>query len=90
MKLKIDTVSEHRGVLSPYPFDVDPLEVSFPARLVPKKSYSSPEEFLQDFYTRRADNHQPHAEFVLMQRLRHAAVKSAATRLHPLLADKAP
>ena len=51
VKLKIDTVSEHQGVLRPYPFDVDPLEVSFPARLVPKKSYASPEEFLQDFYT---------------------------------------
>jgi hypothetical protein len=50
VKLNIDTVSEHRAILSPYPFDVDPLVVSFPARLVPKKSYSSAEEFLQDFY----------------------------------------
>src|SRR4029077_3933328 len=51
VKINIDTVSEHRAILCPYPFDVDPLVVSFPARLVPKKSYSSPEEFLQDFYT---------------------------------------
>src|SRR5437867_518293 len=50
VKIKIDTVSENQAVLSPYPFDVDPLVVSFPARLLPKKSYSSPEEFLPDFY----------------------------------------
>jgi hypothetical protein len=50
VKLKIDAVSEHRAVVSPYPFDVDPLEFSFPARLVPKKSYESPEAFLEDFY----------------------------------------
>jgi hypothetical protein len=50
VRLKIDTVSEHRAVVSPYPFDIDPLEFSFPARLVPKKSYGSPAAFLQDFY----------------------------------------
>jgi hypothetical protein len=50
VKINIDTVSEHRAILTPYPFDVDPLEVSFPARLVPKKSYSIAEEFLEDFY----------------------------------------
>jgi hypothetical protein len=37
-------------VLTPYPFDVDPLVVSFTARLVPRRSYASPEEFLQHFY----------------------------------------
>ena len=51
VKINIDTVAENRAVLSPYPFDVDPLVVSFSARLVPKKSYSNPEEFLQYFYT---------------------------------------
>jgi hypothetical protein len=50
VKINIDTVSEHRAVVSPYPFDVDPLVFSFPARLVPKKSYASPELFLDDFY----------------------------------------
>jgi len=51
VKINIDTVSANRAVLSPYPFDVDPLVVSFSARLVPKKSYANPEEFLQHFYT---------------------------------------
>jgi hypothetical protein len=51
VKLTIDTVSGQRAVLHPYPFDVDPLMVSFPARLVANKSYSSPEEFLRVFYT---------------------------------------
>jgi hypothetical protein len=50
VKLNIDTVSDHQAILRPYPFDVDPLVVSFPARLVAKKSYASPEEFLRDFY----------------------------------------
>ncbi|MGH7872780.1 MAG: DUF3891 family protein, partial [Candidatus Binatia bacterium] len=50
VKINIDTISENRAVLSPYPFDVDPLVVSFSARLVPKKGYSNPEEFLQHFY----------------------------------------
>ena len=50
VKINIDTISEHRAVLSPYPFDVDPLVVSFSARLVPKKSYWNPEEFLRHFY----------------------------------------
>jgi hypothetical protein len=50
VKIKIDTISENRATLSPYPFDVDPLTVSFTARLVPRRSYSSPEEFLPYFY----------------------------------------
>jgi hypothetical protein len=50
VKITIDTVGEHRAVLTPYPFDADPLVVSFTARLVPKKSYATPEEFLQEFY----------------------------------------
>jgi Protein of unknown function (DUF3891) len=49
-KINIDTVSEHRAVLTPYPFDVDPLAVSFTARLVPRRSYTGPEEFLRHFY----------------------------------------
>jgi hypothetical protein len=50
VKINIDTVSEHRAVLTPYPFDVDPLVVSFTARLVPRRRYTSPEEFLRHFY----------------------------------------
>ncbi|MGH7488792.1 MAG: DUF3891 family protein, partial [bacterium] len=50
VKIRIDTVAENRAVLAPYPFDVDPLVVSFDARLVPKKSYAGTDEFLRDFY----------------------------------------
>jgi hypothetical protein len=39
-----------RAVVTPYPFDTNPLEVSFPARLVPNRSYGTREEFLKDFY----------------------------------------
>jgi hypothetical protein len=51
VKINIDTISENRAILSPYPFDVDPLVVSFPARLVPKRSYSDSQDFLWHFYT---------------------------------------
>jgi hypothetical protein len=50
VKLNIDTVGENRAVLSPYPFDVDPLPLSFTARLVPTRSYRDGEEFLEEFY----------------------------------------
>jgi hypothetical protein len=36
--------------LSPYPFNVDPLIVSFPARLVSNRAYKDPEDFLNEFY----------------------------------------
>src|SRR5262247_1254294 len=49
-KIKIDTVSENRAVLSPYPFNVDPLVFSFPARLVANRVYGDPEDFLAEFY----------------------------------------
>src|SRR5918996_446 len=35
VKLNIDTVAEHSAIVRPYPFDMDPLPVSFTARLVP-------------------------------------------------------
>ncbi|MCC7184575.1 MAG: DUF3891 family protein [Rhodocyclaceae bacterium] len=41
---------ESNAVLSPYPFDVNPLVVSFPGRLVADRPYSSTEEFLAEFY----------------------------------------
>ena len=34
----------------PYPFDIDPLPVSFAARLVPNRTYQDGEEFLGEFY----------------------------------------
>ena len=48
--LTLDVIDEQRAILRLYPFDVDPLNISFPARLAPKRSYSSEEEFLREFY----------------------------------------
>jgi hypothetical protein len=48
--LAIEMTDERTAVLRPYPFDIDPLEVSFPARLVPSKDYTSQDEFLRQFY----------------------------------------
>jgi hypothetical protein len=50
MKINIDTVSEHKAILRPYPFDIDPLPLSFTARLVPNRAYKSSEDFLGEFY----------------------------------------
>ena len=48
--LMIDVQNENEAIVSPYPFDVSPLPVSFEGRLVPNRSYSKQEEFLEDFY----------------------------------------
>ena len=48
--LTIEVKDEKRAVVRPYPFDTNPLEVSFPARLVRNRPYSGQEEFLRDFY----------------------------------------
>ena len=48
--LTIDVQNEREAIVSPYPFDVSPLPVSFEGRLVPNRSYSKQEEFLEDFY----------------------------------------
>ncbi len=50
VKINIDTISGNRAILSPYPFNVDPLIVAFPARLVPHRAYKDPEDFLNEFY----------------------------------------
>jgi hypothetical protein len=50
VKIMIDTVSENRAVLRPYPFDADPLVVSFPARLMANRAYTDPNDFLAEFY----------------------------------------
>jgi hypothetical protein len=50
VKITVDTVGEHRATLTPYPFAKDPLSFSFPARLVPKRAYENPDEFLAEFY----------------------------------------
>ncbi len=48
--LTVDVRDETRAVVQPYPFDVDPLVVSFPARLVPSGPYASEDDFLRHFY----------------------------------------
>ncbi|MBI4528750.1 MAG: DUF3891 family protein [Deltaproteobacteria bacterium] len=48
--LKLDVLDEKRAVVQPYPFDLDPLRVSFPGRLVAKRKYASGEDFLEQFY----------------------------------------
>lgn len=53
VRVKIDTVGAHRAIMTPYPFDRDPLSFSFPARLVPNRRYRDPNDFLGEFY--RAD-----------------------------------
>jgi hypothetical protein len=41
---------ESRATVSPYPFDIDPLPVSFQARLLPKRRYANQDEFLHQYY----------------------------------------
>ncbi len=48
--LTVDILDEERAIVRSYPFDVDPLVVSFPARLVPNRPYKSQESFLASFY----------------------------------------
>jgi hypothetical protein len=50
ININIDALAEHKAVVRPYPFDVDPLPFSFPARLVPLRSYKDGEDFLGEFY----------------------------------------
>ena len=42
--------NESRAVVAPYPFDVDPLIVSFQGRLIPKRRYANQDEFLHEYY----------------------------------------
>ncbi|HKY06938.1 MAG TPA: DUF3891 family protein [Candidatus Binatia bacterium] len=48
--LTIDVQNEREAIVRPYPFDVSPLPLSFEGRLVPNRSYSKQEEYLEDFY----------------------------------------
>lgn len=51
--LIFEPIGEHSAVLRPYPFDVDPLALSFPARLMQNRPYTGQDDFLRQFY--RAD-----------------------------------
>ncbi len=48
--LKIGVQNKSEAVVQPFPFDVNPLRVSFEGRLVPNRSYANQGEFLQHFY----------------------------------------
>ena len=48
--LTIDVLNETDAVVRPFPFDVNPLRLSFEGRLVPNQPYANQEEFLQRFY----------------------------------------
>jgi hypothetical protein len=49
-KISIDVIDDFRAVVDPYPFDVDPLMVSFPGRLLSVEPYKSQDDFLHDYY----------------------------------------
>lgn len=48
--LTVEVRDESHAVVKPYPFDVDPLPVSFSGRLIEHRAYKTQEEFLNDFY----------------------------------------
>lgn len=48
--LTVDVNDEANAAIRPYPFDIDPLVVSFPARLVPNRVYKNGGDFLENFY----------------------------------------
>ena len=62
--LTVDVWDESNAIVKPYPFDVNPLVVSFPGRLIPNRPYANQEDFLPQFYT---------AERVTMTYRLHAA-----------------
>jgi len=41
---------ETRAAVAPYPFDIDPLIISFQGRLLPKRRYADQDEFLREYY----------------------------------------
>ena len=48
--LTFTVLDESRATVAPYPFDVDPLIVSFQGRLLPKRRYAHQDEFLLEYY----------------------------------------
>jgi hypothetical protein len=48
--LTINVLNENDAIVYPYPFDVNPLRLSFEGRLVQNRRYVAQEEFLRDFY----------------------------------------
>ena len=48
--LTIDIQDETQAIVRPYPFDVDPLVIAFPGRLVPNRAYVGQADFRRHFY----------------------------------------
>lgn len=48
--LTFDVQDESNAIVKPYPFDVNPLVVSFPGRLILNRPYANQEDFLPQFY----------------------------------------
>ena len=48
--ITVDVQNETEAVVRPFPFDVNPLRLSFEGRLVPNRRYVTPDEFLEHFY----------------------------------------
>ena len=48
--MNVAVQDETNATITPFPFDVDPLTVSFPARLLPNRQYTDNEDFLSHFY----------------------------------------
>lgn len=51
--LTIDVRDETRAVLRPYPFDIDPLVIAFPGRVISNRVYDNQAEFLREYYKAR-------------------------------------
>jgi hypothetical protein len=49
--LTIDVQNEFEAIVRPYPFDISPLPVAFEGRLLPNRSYTRQDDFLEDFYS---------------------------------------
>jgi hypothetical protein len=47
--ITVEPVDERRAVVRPYPFDVDGLEVLVSARLLARRRFTSPEDYLEEF-----------------------------------------
>lgn len=52
-RLHIEVLNDHDAIVRPYPFSVDPVIVTFPAKILPKRSYDDRSTFLRDYYTAR-------------------------------------
>lgn len=48
--VSVDVQDESWAIVKPYPFDVDPLVIDIPGRVVPKGPYTTQDDFLDHFY----------------------------------------